>query len=1041
MNFKKTLCFCTLMIWSMTAAGQQLDMSLLKDLKPRSIGPAGASGRVTAADVVLQNPDHIYLGTAAGGLWKSENGGSTWKVIFDDGKSASIGSIAINQNNPNVIWVGTGEGNPRNSMNNGAGMYKTIDGGHTWEFLGLENTNGLHRIILHPNDPNTAVVAATGTPWGENPERGIYKTTDGGKTWNQTLYVDEKTGAADLVVDPSNPNKMIAAMWEHRRWPWFFESGGAGSGIFVSFDGGDTWTKRTAADGLPKGDLGRIGLSFAPSDPQRVYAYVESKSNAVYRSDDGGFSWKQASKARDNGIGGRPFYYADIYVDPKNENRIYSVHSTITVSEDAGKTWSTFVAGNHVHTDHHLWWIHPDDPEFILNGHDGGLTITRDRGKKWHFVESLPLTQFYHVRVDNEIPYNVYGGSQDNGSWRGPSRTWFKGGIRNFYWQRLSVGDGFDMVPDPRDNRYGWSMGQGGNLNYYDRISGMLYKVQPTHPNGVPLRFNWNAGIAIDPHNEDVAYYGSQFLHKTSDNGQTWELISPDLTTNDPDKQDTRTGGLTLDNTQAENHTTIISIAPSPVKTGVIWVGTDDGNVQVTQDGGANWKNTVKGMKGLPANSWIAQIQPSDYNEGEAFATIDNHRMHDWTPYVYHTKNFGRSWTRLVDESDMRGATLSFLQDTEVPELMFTGTEFGMWVSIDAGETWTQWTNGYGSIPTQDMTIQEREGDLVIGTFGRSFYVLDDIRPLRELAKGGVMGKDLHVFQMQSTWAATLGESIGYRFGKVGDALYEGENRPYGALLSYYLKSADKNATALKDRVKIEIVDRGGEVVRTLYRTPKAGVNRFNWRLERDGVRNPARPKPKGEVAPSGGFQVVPDAYTVRVSYKGASAEGVIGVMPDPRLPIKRPEVMLQKDNMIKEYMALQQQLTDMADQIREAKASVKRVNGLAEDSGNANEDELLKRGKDLNKQLDDVYYKIVSKPVQGIYRDPKVITNMMFGVASRLQSVQVPVTANTRTSLDQFKAAIAGLESEVKQVMDDDFAQYRAYVKGSGLSLVDGME
>ena len=318
-------------------------MTLLKDMKPRSIGPAGASGRITAFDVELKNPDVIYAGTAAGGLWKSQNGGSTWDVLFDDGKSASIGSIAINQNNPNEIWVGTGEGNPRNSMNNGAGIYKTIDGGRNWEFLGLEKTNGIHRILLHPDNPKIAVVAATGTPWGENPERGIYKTIDGGKSWSKTLYIDEKTGAADLVIDPSNPNKMIAAMWEHRRWPWFFKSGGPGSGLFVSLDGGDTWTKRTAEDGLPKGELGRIGLAFAPSDPDRVYAYVESKSNAIYRSDDGGFSWSKASKSGDNNIGGRPFYYADIYVDPKNENRIYSIASNVTVSEDGGKTWGSFV--------------------------------------------------------------------------------------------------------------------------------------------------------------------------------------------------------------------------------------------------------------------------------------------------------------------------------------------------------------------------------------------------------------------------------------------------------------------------------------------------------------------------------------------------------------------------------------------------------------------------------------------------------------------------------------------------------------------------
>lgn len=1017
---------------------QELDMDVLHGLKPRSIGPAGASGRVTALDVELKNPNNIYMGSAAGGLWKSGNGGSTWDVIFDDGKSASIGSIAIDQNNPNVIWVGTGEGNPRNSMNNGAGMYKTIDGGHTWQFLGLDKTNGIHRIILHPDNPNVAVVAATGTPWGENPERGIYKTADGGKSWQKTLYVDEKTGAADLVVDPSNPNKLIAAMWEHRRWPWFFESGGPGSGIFVSFDGGDTWTKRTSEDGLPKGDLGRIGLAIAPSDPDRVYAYVESKSNAVFRSDDGGFTWKQASRAKDGGIGGRPFYYADIYVDPKNENRIYSIHSTVTSSEDGGKTWQTFVAGNKVHTDHHAWWIHPDDPNFILNGHDGGLTITHDRGKNWHFVESLPLTQFYHVRVDDEIPYNVYGGSQDNGSWRGPSQTWFKGGIRNFYWQRLSVGDGFDMVPDPQDNRYGWSMGQGGGLNYYDRVSGLLYKVQPTHPDGVPLRFNWNAGIGIDPHDKSVAYYGSQFLHKTSDQGQTWEVISPDLTTNNPKKQDGKTGGLTYDATQAENHTTIISIAPSPVKAGIIWVGTDDGNVQVTRDGGKTWSNTVRNMKGLPANSWAAQVQPSTYNEGEAFATFDNHRTNDWTPYVYHTKNFGRTWTRLVDDTHMRGATLSFLQDTKVSELMFTGTEFGLWVSVDAGKTWTQWTNGYGSLPTQDMVIQERENDLVIATFGRSFYILDDIEPLRALAKSDkVLDESVHVFDAPNAYQAILGESIGYRFGKVGDALYEGENRPYGALITYYLKEADKEAKALKDRVKIEISNARGQVVRTLYRQPKAGINRFNWRMERDGVRNPARSKPSSPGAPSGGMAVLPGMHTIRVTYQGNSSEASLPVLKDPRLEVSQEE-MVAKNNMIERFMTLQAKVTDLADALREAKANVVMVNKRVKDQDKIKDPELSKKGKNMLEKLDEHYYTILSKPVQGIYRDPNVITNSMFGAMSKLQSVQVPVSANQETALNQFEAKVKALEDAVNKTMNTDYKAYLAYVKGSGLSLVD---
>lgn len=1034
----RALIFSLSLIASFGLTAQQLDMNILHGLKPRSIGPAGASGRVTALDVELQNPDIIYAGTAAGGLWKSENGGSTWEVIFDDGKSASIGAIAIDQSNPNVIWVGTGEGNPRNSMNNGAGIYKTIDGGHTWQFSGLEKTNGIHRIILHPENPDVVVVAATGTPWGENPERGIYKTTDGGATWTKTLYVDEKTGAADLIVDPTNPNKLIAAMWEHRRWPWFFKSGGPGSGIFVSFDGGDTWARRTAKDGLPKGELGRIGLAIAPSDPDRVYAYVESASNAVFRSDDGGFTWKQASKTKDNGIGGRPFYYADIYVDPKNENRVYSIHSTVTTSEDGGKTWQTFVAGNKVHTDHHAWWIHPDDPGFMLNGHDGGLTITRDRGKNWHFVESLPLTQFYHVRVDDEIPYNVYGGSQDNGSWRGPSQTWFKGGIRNFYWQRLSVGDGFDMVPDPQDNRYGWSMGQGGNLNYYDRVSGLLYKVQPVHPDGVPLRFNWNAGIAIDPHDKAVAYYGSQFLHKTSDQGKGWEVISPDLTTNDPAKQDGKTGGLTLDATQAENHTTIISIAPSPVKEGVIWVGTDDGNVQVTRDGGNSWQNTVANMKGLPANSWAAQIQPSAYNEGEAFATFDNHRTNDWTPYVYHTKNFGRTWTRLVDGTDMHGATLSFLQDSKLPELMFTGTEFGLWVSIDAGKTWTQWTNGYGTLPTQDMVVQEREGDLVIATFGRSFYILDDIEPLRAMARSGkLLDEPVHAFDAPNAYNAVIGESIGYRDGKVGDALYEGENRPYGALISYYLKTANEEANALKDRVKIEISNGSGEVVRTLYRQPRAGVNRFNWGLERDGVRNPASVKPTSPSAPGGGMDVLPGQYRVKVTYQGNSSEAALPVLKDPRLGISDAD-MLVKNTMIEQFMEVQKRVTAVADAIREAKANVERVNARVKEVGAKADPQLARRGKELLDQLNEQYYKIFSSPVQGIYRDPALITNKMYGVMSKFQSVQVPVSANQRIAMQQFEADVQALETSVNEVMSTSYQQFVAYVKGTGLTIID---
>ena len=430
------ICLSALLLLPLTMA-QKFDIEKLKELKARSIGPAGMSGRVTSVEAVISDPRIIYIGTASGGVWKSTNEGTSWEPVFDGQKVINIGAIAITQSNPDIVWAGTGEGNPRNSMNLGAGIYKTMDGGKSWEFMGLEKTRNIHRIIVDPRDENTVYVGAHGNAWSEHPERGVYKTTDGGKTWDQILFVDNRTGAADLVMDPSNPNKLICAMWEHRRWPWFFKSGGPGSGLYVTFNGGLTWKERTSDDGLPEGDLGRIGLAIAPSNTDIIFALVEAKKNALYKSVDGGLKWIKISE--DSDIGNRPFYYFDMYADPRNENRLYTLYSNVGVSEDGGRSFRT-IARN-IHSDHHAWWIHPEDPSYILEGNDGGMAISRDRGETWHFVESLPLGQWYHIRVDNDVPYNVYGGLQDNGSWRGPAYVWRSGGIRNEYWQELMFGD------------------------------------------------------------------------------------------------------------------------------------------------------------------------------------------------------------------------------------------------------------------------------------------------------------------------------------------------------------------------------------------------------------------------------------------------------------------------------------------------------------------------------------------------------------------------------------------------------------------------
>ncbi|NDG46364.1 MAG: hypothetical protein EBY37_04415, partial [Flavobacteriia bacterium] len=586
---------------------QQINPEWMKGIAPRNIGPGGMSGRVTTIDVVNNKRDIIYVGTASGGLWKSSSGGVAWTPLFEDQVTASIGAIAIQQSNPDVIWVGTGEGNPRNSLNGGYGIFRSLDAGKTWTAMGLEQTRHIHRIIIDPTNPNTVYVAAIGAPWGAHPERGVFKTTDGGKTWNKILYANPLTGAADLIMDPSNPNKLIAALWEHKRDPWFFKSGGEGSGLYITIDGGATWSKKTANEGLPKGELGRIGLAIARNKPNIIYALVESEKNALYKSTDGGDKWiKVNDKA---GIGNRPFYYSDLFVDPQNENRVYTVFTYVNISEDGGKNFKELMpaynANNGVHPDHHAWWIHPEDGSYMIDGNDGGLNITRDGGASWRFVDNIPVGQFYHVSTDNEFPYNVYGGMQDNGSWRGPAYIWKAQGIRNSYWQEIAFGDGFDVVPDRDDSRYGYAMSQQGNVSRYDWQTGNNYTVRPTHPDpNINLRFNWNAAIGQDPFDNSTVYFGSQFVHKSSDKGLTWEVISPDLTTNDPEKQkQSESGGLTLDATGAENHCTLLVIEPSPLQKDLLWTGSDDGRVHLTLDGGKSWTEVTKNLKELPQGS------------------------------------------------------------------------------------------------------------------------------------------------------------------------------------------------------------------------------------------------------------------------------------------------------------------------------------------------------------------------------------------------------------------------------------------------------
>ena len=1022
---------------------QDFKMDLIHDLKPRNIGPGGMSGRVTAIDVVTESPDIMYVGTASGGLWKSFSGGIKWDPIFDKEVTASIGAVAIQQSNPSVIWVGTGEGNPRNSLNGGYGVYKSLDGGKSWKSMGLEKTRHIHRIKIDPMDPNTVYVGAIGSPWGEHPERGVYKTTDGGETWEKILFVNNKTGVADLIMDPTNPNKLIAAMWEHKRDPWFFKSGGEGSGIYMTHDGGKNWKKLTEEDGLPKGELGRIGVAIAPSKPNIVYALVEAKKNALYKSEDGGFKWKKVNDKED--IGNRPFYYSEIYVDPQNENRVYSVFTYVNVSQDGGKSFLQLMPAygvtNGVHPDHHAWWIHPSNGQFMLNGNDGGLNITKDGGKTWRFIGNLPVAQFYHINTDNEFPYNVYGGMQDNGSWRGPAYVWKDQGIRNSYWQEISFGDGFDVIPDLDDSRYGYTMSQQGFVQRYDHITGNNYIVRPTPPDAdTKLRFNWNAAIGQDPFDNSTVYFGSQFVHKSTDKGLTWKVVSPDLTTNDPEKQkQADSGGLTMDATGAENHCTILVIEPSPVEKDMMWVGTDDGRVHYTQNGGANWTEVSQNIKGLPRGSWIPQIKPSNKNKGEALLIANDYRRFDYTPYAYRTKNYGKTWERIVDGSDVESYTLSIVEDIENPNLMFLGTDDGLYISFDAGVKWQKWTEGYPTVSTKDLVIQPREHDLVIGTFGRAAWVLDDIRPLRAVAKDmSVLEKDIKIFTPPTAYQAAYQQPTGSRFG--ADALYNAENRKEGAMITYFLKEGkdkslekkedkdedeedseieiDSNnvdnkkeklsGVQKKDSVMFQFYD-GDRLIRTIkVKTPeKAGFHRMYWGMDEKGPDRPSRKISKNKNE-RGGTDVKPGTYTIKMSFGEMTDETMVEVKSDPRL-----EVSLASINEVyetsKKLEALTQTAADAVKQLVESKDVASKYQKELKDLDEEKFKDQIKASKEIAKQLDSVIALYLGKEDkrQGITRDPEITVMQRIGNASFY----------TRTR----KTGITATEKRLIQFAEDD--------------------
>jgi photosystem II stability/assembly factor-like uncharacterized protein len=1029
-----------------TLFAQPINMDLFKGMKPRSIGPAAMSGRITAVAVHPSYPNVIYAGSASGGLWKSDNGGVLWAPVFDKQPNQSIGSIAINPVNPQIIWAGTGEGNPRNSLNTGNGIYKSLDAGFSWQNMGLINSKTIHRILINPNNPDIVYAGVLGSPWGPGSERGVFKTIDGGKTWKRILFINDTSGVADMVMDPTNPDKIIVAMWQHERKPWTFNSGGAGSGIHVTLNGGDTWKKLTEKDGLPDGDLGRIGLAIASNKPNVIYALIEAKKNGLYKSDDGGVKWALVS---DKNIGDRPFYYAELYVDPTNENRLFNLYSSIARSEDGGKTFSNISENmRSIHPDNHAFYISPKDHDYMLLGNDGGLYMSRDGGYHWQFMSGIPVGQFYHVNVDNQIPYMVYGGLQDNGTYVGPSATWKNSGLRNAEWQEVFFGDGFDCMPQKDDPRYLFAMSQGGSLGYVDKLTGKTQSIRPIHPEGKPLRFNWNAALAQNPFAVHGIYYGSQYLHKSDDLGQSWSIISPDLTTNNPAKQNQdKSGGLTIDATGAENHCTIVSIAPSPKEQGVIWVGTDDGNVQLTKDGGTTWSNLTSKIMGMPAGAWIPQIEASNYNAAEAFVVVNNYRQNDWRPMVFATKDYGITWTKLVDERKVNGYAWCITQDPIEPNLLFVGTDEGLFFSLDGGKVFQRWTNDYPSVPTADLKIHPRDHDLVIGTFGRAFYILDDIRPLREIAANrNILEKKLRIFTIPDAIQAQSKSYDGEHFG--ADGLYAGMNKTMGAMLSVWLKDKSKtdSTSSIKkqDELKIRILDSKGILIRTLSRKVEQGLNRFYWNLDRKGERFPqsGAQAERGEGrffqdpnAEPGGIQILPGQYKVIVQYGTEQDSSMINVMQDPRL-ILPMETLLEKQRSIDQYLALVKKTTAVVNKLKEAKSTIRLVGEVMNNAPDTVKTRINAMGKSLEekiKSLSEIFF--TPEDFKGIDRADRLVGNLQ-RASQFVNSADGAPGSNAQNAIKKVTAEVNEASEKVNSFFLKEWLPYQKTVESTQVSL-----
>ena len=1012
--------------------GENYDESLYKALKYRNIGPF-RGGRSAAVAGIPGNDRVAYFGGTGGGVWETKSGGSNWKNISDGFFGGSIGAVAVSEWDPNVIYVGGGEVTVRGNVSHGDGVWKSTDAGKTWKHMGLKDSQRIPRIRIHPRNPDLVYVSALGHLFGPNKERGVFRSKNGGKTWEKVLYVSDEVGACDLVLDPNNPRIIYASMWRIKRTPYSLSSGGEGSGLWKSTDGGDTWTEITRNEGLPEGNVGIIGVAISPLNSERIWALIENREGGLFRSDDGGETWTKTTS--DNNLRQRAWYYTRIYADTQSEDVLYVLNVQFWRSKDGGKTFNSIRTP---HGDHHDLWVDPLDAQHLIIADDGGGQISFDAGATWSTYHNQPTAQFYRADVDNQFPYRVYAGQQDNSTVAIASRT-MGGGITERDYYSVGGGESAHVAPHPENSNIVYAGSYSGYLTRYNHTTGERRNITvfPDNPMGhgvkdMKYRFQWNFPIEFDPHDPNTLYVGSQHLHKTTNEGQSWKVISPDLTTNTVSMQDQSGGPITKDDTGVEYYCTIFVITPSPHEKGVIWIGTDDGKVHITRDGGETWKDVTP--SNMPEWSMVNSIDQSPHDPSTAYMAATRYKLDDFKPYLYRTTNYGKSWKLITTGIAKDAYTRVVREDPTRKGLLYAGTETGLYISFDDGKNWKPFQLNLPIVPVTDLLVKEK--DLVVATQGRAFWVLDDLTPLYQLS-GKVSGAKAHLFDPRDTHRLPGGGGWG------GPSPNSGANPPNG-VMTFFTLSEELGEDG---EFTLEYLESDGDVIKTFTNKKdeksseptaetKKGMNRFVWNM-----RYPDAKKVPGAVMWGGthiGPKAVPGEYQVRMTVNGKSQTQSFKILKDPRISTTQADFQAQFD-LLMEIRDRTSEINQKVITIRSIKSQVKTLADLMEKSGFENEN-IVTVGKELSKKLSTIEEELIqvkSKSRQDPLNYPIKLDNKIAALVRVVSSVDAKPTAQSHQVLGDLVAQAESHYTQLDQVLNNDLLQFNEMVSKAEIPAV----